>query len=135
MDLDDILNSALDEVEFEEEEVSKSTAASIKTELSEVAATSAKTQTEAAAKAAEARNQSSEADELSNMLKMLSTGGDGGDFEKMLGDVFKDLDMNDLMSKLTSGQNGEPDMEELMKMFSGGGTQCWLSFKLAHVDK
>jgi peroxin-19 len=92
----------------------------VKKELSTAAATTAKAQEENA-KVAASTDASGEDAELSNLLKLF---GAGSDFEKVLDEAFKDVDLNDMMSKL--GVSGEPgkqdaDMEALLKMLSEGG--------------
>jgi len=127
MDLDDILNDALEEVTKDEEEVgTKKESQDVKSALSTAAASTAKAQDENAQIAASAEPSGEEA-ELSKLLQMF---GAGSDFEKVLDDAFKDLDLNDLMSKLgVAGEDGsgatpgseDAEMEKLMKMLTGGG--------------
>lgn len=128
MDLDDILNDALEEVtRDEEQETSKPKASEdVKSALSSAAATTAKVQEENAQIAASAEPPPGEEGDLANLLKMF---GAGSDFEKILDDAFKDLDINELMSKMgvPPGEGGEgpqseeAEMERLMKLLSGAG--------------
>lgn len=118
MDLDDILNDALDEVTKDEEYVKSDS--DVQMALSSAAASTAKTQDENAQAAATAEPSGEEA-EMANLLKMF---GSGSDFEKVLDEAFKDVDLNDLMSKL--GVTGEPgneeaELERIMKLLSGAG--------------
>jgi hypothetical protein len=131
MDLDDILNDALEEVTKDEDVVRSNATASasasdVKSALSTAAASTAKTQDENAAIAA-SQEPSGEEAEIANLLKMF---GAGSDFEKVLDDAFKDMDLNDLMSKLglqgeegatgaTGGGGDDAEMEKLMKLLSG----------------
>lgn len=114
MDLDDILESALQEVEKEEETAPTSSTSSSSSsqpsneaasDLSKAAEKTSQLQTQSAeqAKAAAADEKD---DEFSSLLKML--GGEGGaDLEKALDEAFKDLDLNGLMEKLAGGAGGE----------------------------
>lgn len=124
MDLDDILNSALDEVELGEDEEDASP--EITAALSEAAASNAKSQTESALKAAETASAAAGAEpDIAGLMKMFSgEGGGEADFEKMLADMFKDLNVDDLISKLGEGgggAGGEPDMAEILKLLGGAG--------------
>ncbi|KAH9261736.1 hypothetical protein BASA81_000392 [Batrachochytrium salamandrivorans] len=126
MDLDDILNSALDEVELGEEE--EDSTPEITTALSEAAASNAKSQTESALKAAETASAAAAGEpDIASLMKMFSGEGGEADFEKMLADMFKDLNVDDLISKLgeggggAGGPGGEPDMAELLKLLGGAG--------------
>jgi hypothetical protein len=122
MDLDDILNDALDEVTKDEESLrpKQDKSDDVQSALSSAAATTAKTQ-DASAQAAASAEPTGEDAELANLLKMF---GAGSDFEKVLDEAFKDLDLNDLMSKLgVSGEPGNEDaeMKKLMEMLASGG--------------
>jgi peroxin-19 len=147
MDFDDILNEALEKVTEDEddarpapssksksllekpEDASDNKKNDVKTALSTAAATTAKVQVENAQIAASNEPPAGE-DDISNLLKMLN-GGDG-DFAKVLEEAFKDLDMNNLMSKLgnsgagagAAGEEGgdeNAEMEKIMKMLLSPG--------------
>lgn len=112
MDLDDILNSALDEVTGDEE----TTTNDVKSELSSAAASTAKVQDEnAAAAAASEPAAAGDGSEIEKLLKML----DGaGDLDKVLDEAFKDLNLEEFMQKL-GGEGGDDELANLMKMFGG----------------